>query len=147
MTRVPCPEDNHLSATKYASPFTSKPFPPNTEMNASTNNVSSGTRRKRLLSLPLVIQEDALAEKIRRSLHLGGYSGDRNDQTILDDNQDFKNDCLSSSQDFGGEEKEKRKGGIRAFIRRASSVVRPRRNSHSWTTTVPEFQDSRPPTS
>lgn len=129
MTRVPRPEDTLRSATSYGSPISYKPFSQNTEM--LLNGRSQSTRRKRLLSLPMLGQEDDLVERVRRSLHLGGHQ-EHNHQPVFSEHHLHDNIALESSPDFGSEEKGKRRGSIREFIRRASSVVRTRRSSHSW---------------
>lgn len=145
MTRILGPEDTRLTTTLFESPFTSRPSSHTTEIYNNSN--SQGIRRKRLLSLPLLGQEDYLVEKVRRTFHLGGHHSECNDQTSLTDRplQSITNSC--HLREFGGEEKGKRRGSIRALIRRASSAVRTRRNTHSWTTTFPDVPESRPSTS
>jgi F-box and WD-40 domain protein 1/11 len=90
-------------------------------------------------------QEDDLVERVRKSLHLGGHH-EHHHQPVFFEHQPADNLDFEYSPNPGGEEKGKRRGSIREFIRRASSVVRTRRNSHSWTSTFPSVPESTPST-
>jgi F-box and WD-40 domain protein 1/11 len=145
MTRVLSPEEARQSTLRYSSPFVASPASYSTEMFA--NDDSQGIRRKRLLSLPLLGQEDDLVEKVRRSFHLGRYTSDHVDDGILYEKpwQNASSPSDPRESEEGG--KGKRRGSIRALIRRASTAVRTRRNTNSWTSSFQEVPESRPPTS
>jgi F-box and WD-40 domain protein 1/11 len=142
MTRVLGPEDARHSTTRYANPFVASPASYSTEM--FMNGEPQDIRRKRLLSLPLLGQEDDLVEKVRRSFHLGRYTSDH---TSYFDKEWQNASRPSDTRVPEGEGKGKRCGSIRALIRRASTAVRTRRNTNSWTSSFAEVPESRPPTS
>jgi F-box and WD-40 domain protein 1/11 len=145
MTRVLGPEDTRQSTARYASPFVASPSSYSTGI--FMNDESQGIRRKRLLSLPLLGQEDDLVEKVRRSFHLGRYPSDYVDHSSHSDRQWQNTSSPSDPREPEGEGKAKRRGSIRALIRRASTAVRTRRNTNSWTSSFPEVPESRPLTS
>jgi len=145
MTRVLGPEDVRQSSTRYASPFVASPASYSTEM--FMNDESQGMRRKRLLSLPLLGQEDDLVEKVRRSFHLGRYTLDHVDRNSHFDKEWQNASRPSDTLEHEGDGKGKRRSSIRALIRRASTAVRTRRNTNSWTSSFAEVPESRPATS
>src|ERR1700694_3954535 len=121
MTRVLGPEDARRTS-RYASPFVASPASYSTEM--FMDDEAQGIRRKRLLSLPLLGQEDDLVEKVRRSFHLGRYTSDHFDKSN-DLDKPWQN--LSIPVDIREcevEGKGKRRGSIRAIIRRASTAAK-----------------------
>jgi F-box and WD-40 domain protein 1/11 len=140
MAQIACSEDAPQTTLKYESPFSKTlPDPP-----LFVNTDSSAIRRRRLLSLPLLEQEGDLVEKVRRSLHIGRSQVNTGQLSFTDTRMQPKSE-IDHSPALEGEEKEKKYGSIRTFIRRASLAVRPRRNSHSWTNTSSEVPESKPP--
>jgi F-box and WD-40 domain protein 1/11 len=111
--------------------FSSRPIPTTKQVeNKWTQPKASGNMRQRLQSLPLVGTDDELADRVRRSLHVGGNSVDHSDRGT------------------STEEKETRGSGIRALFRRASTSVRARtrRNTDFVSNTFSDIPESRPST-
>lgn len=86
-------------------------------------------------------------EKVRRSFHLGRFTSDEVDNINHSDKPWQSPSSTCDTPEFEGEGKGKRRGSIRALIRRASTAVRTRRNTNSWTSSFHDVPGSRPPTS
>jgi F-box and WD-40 domain protein 1/11 len=97
------------------------------------------------MSLPMLVQDDHFAGRVRRSLHLASgleptsmpvFSDyDRHDK----ENVNYKDGDLGESKVEG---KSNRRGSIRQFLRRASSVVRPQRSSPSRTNNFDDISEA-----
>src|ERR1700738_5059756 len=102
MTRVPYPEEARQPVSKPGSPFTTKGFAQSSEV--AMSGESAGIRRKRLLSLPLLGQENYLVEKVRNSLHIGGLTGDRGSYAGGTDSQQQKRNDFNEAVEFDNED-------------------------------------------